>query len=65
MKFSQILISPYNISLESQILITRLNKMITKERNSWLQNKFSLAAPLEVHREEYEEYAYWCKAVNG
>ena len=39
------LISPYNITTESNIKVMRIREMITKQRSSWLLNKFSLSAP--------------------
>ena len=37
----------------------RKEKMITNLSSSWLLNKFSLLAALEVYREQYGEYLYW------
>ena len=39
--------------------------MITNLRRSWLLSKFFLSAPLEMYREQYGEYAYWCYGVKG
>ena len=55
------LISPYNITLESNIKVMRIMEMINRYRSSWLlSDKFSLSAPQEMYREQYGEYAYWC-----
>ena len=43
----------------------RIEEMITKSSSSWLLNKFSLSASLEMYGEQYEEYAYWCWGVKG
>ena len=39
-------------------------EMITNCRQSWLLNKFSFLAPWEMYREQYGEYAYWCKELS-
>ena len=41
----QHLISPYNITLESNMKVMRIKEMITNKRSSWLLNKFSLLEP--------------------
>ena len=53
------LISPYHIPPESNMKVVRIEEMITNWRSSWLLNKFSLSASLEMYGEQYEEYAYW------
>ena len=50
-KSDQRLISPYNITPESHIKVMRIKEMITNQRSSWLLNKFSLSAPLELYRD--------------
>ena len=45
LKSDKHLISPYNITPESHIKVTRIKEMITIKRSSWLLNKFSLSAP--------------------
>ena len=35
-------------------------EMVTREGIFWLANKFSLSVPLEMYKEQYGEYAYWC-----
>ena len=45
LKSDQLLISPYNITSESNIKVTRIKEMITNQKSSWLSNKFSLSAP--------------------
>ena len=52
--------SPYIITPESNMKVTRIEEVITNLRNSWLLNKFSLSASLEMYGEQYREYAYWC-----
>ena len=59
-KSDQLMISPNNITLESNIKVTRIKEMITNWKSSWFLNKFSLLAPQEMYREQYGEYAYWC-----
>ena len=59
-KSDQLMISPNNITLESNIKVTRIKEMITNLKSSWFLNKFSLSAPQEMYREQYGEYAYWC-----
>ena len=44
-KSDQHLISPYNIFPELYIKVMRIKKMVTREENFWLANKFSLSAP--------------------
>ena len=39
-------------------------EMIINCRQSWLLNKFSFLAPWEMYREQYGEYAYWCKELS-
>ena len=39
------LISPYNITPESNIKVMRIKEMVTREGTFWLANKFSLSAP--------------------
>ena len=58
-------ISPYIISPESNIYVTRIEKMIINLRSSWLLNKFSLSASKEMYRAQYEEYVFWCWGVKG
>ena len=41
----QRLISPYYITPESHISVTRIKKMITSQGSPWLFNKLSLSAP--------------------
>ena len=57
-------ISPYIISPESNIYVTRIEKMIINLRRSWLLNKFSPSAPKEIYRAQYEEYV-WFWGVKG
>ena len=45
LKSDQLLISPYNITPESNIKVMRIKEMITNQKGSWLSNKFSLSAP--------------------
>ena len=59
------LISAHYITPESNMKDMRLEDMITKSSSSWLLNKFSLSASLEMYGEQYEEYAYWCWGVKG
>ena len=54
------LISPFNITPESNIKVMRIKEIIIILGTSWLLNKFSLHAYEEMYREQYEEYAYWC-----
>ena len=44
LKSDQLLISPYNITPESNIKVTRIKEMITNLKSSWFFNKFSLSA---------------------
>ena len=44
MFLNQYLISPYSISLEWNIIVTRIKEMITNLSSSWLLYKFSLLA---------------------
>ena len=44
-KSNQNLISPYNITPESQMKVLRIKLMVTREGIFWLANKFSLSAP--------------------
>ena len=53
------LISPYNITPESNMKVTRIKEMISNQGSSWLLHKFSLSAPLKMYWEQYGEYAYW------
>ena len=53
------LISPYNITLESHIKVTRIKEMIHNLGSSWLLDKFSLSAPYKMYWQQYGEYAYW------
>ena len=57
LKSGQPLISPYNITPESNIKVTRIKEMITNLQNLVL-NKFSLSALQEMYREQYGEYAH-------
>ena len=52
LKSDQLLISPYNITPES-------NKGHKNQGNDH-QLKFSLSALQEMYREQYGEYAFWC-----
>ena len=47
------------------IKITRIKKMITNRRSSWLLYKFSSSTPHDMYREQNGECAYWCKGVKG
>ena len=47
------------------IKITRIKKMITNRRSSWLLYKFSSSTPHDMNREQNGECAYWCKGVKG
>ena len=40
--------------------VMKIEKMINNESSSWLLNKFSFSASLEIYGEQYGEYAYWC-----
>ena len=51
-KSDQYSISPYIITPESYIQVTRIKKMIINQRSSWLLNKFSFSAPKEMYREQ-------------
>ena len=53
------LISPYHITLESYIKVTRIKEMINNLGIFWLLDKFSLSAPYKKYWQQYEEYAYW------
>ena len=44
-KSNQNLISPYNITPESQMKVLRIKLMVTREGTFWLANKSSLSAP--------------------
>ena len=46
------LISPYNITPESNMKVVRVEEMITNGSSSWLWEKFSLSASLEMYREQ-------------
>ena len=65
LKSDQHLISPYNINPDSNIKIIGIKEMITNLRRSWLLNKFFLSATLEMYREQYGEYTYWCYGEKG
>ena len=54
----QHIISPYNITPESHIRLTRIKEIITNYRGSLFLNKFSLSAPWKTYGEQYGEYAY-------
>ena len=54
------LISPHNITHESNIKVLRRKEMIKDSRSFWLLNKFSWTALTEMLRQQYEKYAYWC-----
>ena len=56
----QLLISPYNITRESNIKVTRIKEMIPNFLSSWFLYKFSSSALQEMYREQYGEYADWC-----
>ena len=43
----------------------RIEEMINNKCSSWLWNKFSFSASLEMYGEQYGEYAYWCEGVKG
>ena len=45
------LISPYRITLESNVKVMRIKEMTTNFRSYRLVNQFSLSAPLEIYRE--------------
>ena len=49
----QLLISPYNITPESNIKVTRIKEMITNLKSSWFLNKFLLSALQEMYREQW------------
>ena len=51
-------ISPYIISPESNIYVTRIEKMIINLRSSWLLNKFSLSVSKEMYREHSMKNMY-------
>lgn len=53
------LTSPYIITAESRIKVTRMKGMITNHRSSWFLNKFSLLALKEINRAQYGEYAFY------
>ena len=46
------------ITHESNMKVMRIEEMITNQSSSWLRNKFSLSASLEMYKEQYGEYAY-------
>ena len=55
------LIYPCSITPESNTKVMNVKEMITNLKKScWLLHKFSLSAPLEMYKEQYGEYAYWC-----
>ena len=39
--------------------VIRIEEMVTNQSSSWLWNKFSSSASLEMYEEQYGEYAYW------
>ena len=47
------LISPFNITPQSNIKVMTIKEMIINWRTSWFSNKFSLPA-------HYGDYTYWC-----
>ena len=65
LKSDKHLTSPHKITSESHIQVTRIKKMIIKQRCFWLFNKFSLQVPWEMYREQYGEYANWCLGVKN
>ena len=53
--------SSYNITPESNMKATRINKRNGYKLKKFLiLNKLFLSAPLEMYKEQYREYAYWC-----
>ena len=46
------IISPYHITPESNINVTRIKEIITSWRSSWFSNKFSLSAPQKMCKEQ-------------
>ena len=43
----------------------RMKEMMPNKRSFWSVNKFSSTAPLEMYKEQYEEYALWLKGFKG
>ena len=58
-KSDQHLLSPYNITPESHLRVTRIKEMITNQSSSWLLTKFFSLEPWYMYGEQYGEYAYW------
>ena len=54
------LTSPYNITSESHMEVMRIEEIFSHRKSSWLFKKFSLSVSLEMYREQYGEYGYWC-----
>ena len=54
------LTSPYNITSESHMEVMRIEEIFSHRKSSWLFKKFSLLVSLEMYREQYGEYGYWC-----
>ena len=44
------LISPFIITPESHIKVTKITEMVANHRSSWLVNKFSMSVPQEVYK---------------
>ena len=60
-KSDKLLISPYNITPESNIKITEIKKKWpTTHKALWFWNKFPLSAPQEMYKEKCVEYVHWC-----
>ena len=59
------LTSPYNITYESHMEVMRTEEIFSHRKSSWLFKKFSLSVSLEMYREQYGEYEYWCYGVKG
>ena len=60
LKGDQHLISPYNITPESNIKVTRIVETITNQISSWLLTKFSSSGSEEMSREQCREYECLC-----
>ena len=59
------LISPYRITLESNVKVMRIKETIKNLRSSKLSNKFSSSVPQEMLRELCREHEYLCNGVKG
>ena len=60
LKGDQHLISPCNITPESNIKVTRIVETVTNQISSWLLTKFSSSGSEEMSREQCREYECLC-----